>query len=70
MNITTKQVFEHGVNEHQNEDLPEAWQLLQGQTKWYVQVSSGLKWLMKYDDRKFISLYLMTWNDSFRFIAG
>jgi len=25
---------------------------------------------MKYDHKKFISLYLMTWNDSFRFIAG
>ena len=42
MNITTKQIFGKGVNEHQNVDLPEAWQLLQGQTKWYVQVSSGL----------------------------
>ena len=28
MNITTKQVFEQEVNEHQNVDLPEAWQLL------------------------------------------
>jgi len=53
-----------------NVDLSEAWQLLQGQTKSYVQVSSGLKWLMKYDQKKFVSLYLMTWNDSFRFIAG
>jgi len=26
--------------------------------------------LMKYDYKKFISLYLMTWNDSFRLIAG
>jgi len=60
----------HPITKHQNVDLPEAWQLLQGQTKRYVQVSRGLKWLMKYDHNKFISLYLMTWNDSFMFIAG
>ena len=52
-------MFEQGVNEHQNVDLPEAWQLLQGQTKRYVQVSSGLMWLMKYHHKNFISLYLM-----------
>ena len=30
----------------------------------YMCLASGLKWLMKYDHKKFISLYLMTWNDS------
>ena len=33
MNMTTREVLKHGVNEHQDMDLPEAWQLLQGQTK-------------------------------------